>query len=428
MSFPSLLIDAAFTVTAAPGNWWHIGDTARGKIGTAAVGPDAGLWTSITGYATSVQIRRGANRVEGPALRYEAGTITIELDNSDRRFDPSNLSGPYVSAGVTQVTPMRGVRIRATHNGTTYDLARGYADAWQIAYSGPDYSTCTLTATDGTKVLSAFERVAVAPVGSSERSGARVNRILDSAAWPSTDRVIAAGDSTMQATDLSGSAWTELLLVQDSELGELYVDAAGRIVFRNRQGILEDARSTTSQVTFGDGGGAELPYTDAAPVYDEASLKNLFRVARVGGVQQVKSDAVSISKYLTHTFDRSDLLLETDAEASNWAGWALSQDKDPELRFASIVVDPMGHADTDEDALFVQCLSRQIGDRITTVRRPPGGGSPIIQDSFIRGISHDILERSWRTTWQLQAASHFSFWTIGHPTLGAVGTVNAIAF
>lgn len=426
MTFPTLLLDAQFTA-AAGGNWWHIGDSARGKIGTAAIGPNAGLWTSIPSYATSVSIRRGASRVEGPALRYEAGTIVVELDNSDRRFDPTNLAGPYVAAGATQVTPMRGVRVRATHNGVTYDLARGFADSWQIAYSGPGYSTCTLTATDATKILSNYDRAAVAAVGASERSGARVNRILDSASWPSTDRVISAGDSTMQATDLSGNAWTELLLVQDSELGELYVDAAGRVVFRNRQGILEDARSTTSQATFGDLD-PELPYTDIAPVYDEATIANLFRITRVGGVQQVKQDATSISKYLTHTYERADLLLQTDAETASWAGWALSQAKDPEFAATLIVIDPQGATSADEDPLFVQCLSRQIGDRITTIRRPPGGGAPITQESFIRGIAHDIRERSWRTTWQLQAASRLSFWTLGHATLGQVGTVNAIAF
>jgi hypothetical protein len=33
-------------------------------------------------------------------------------------------------------------------------------------------------------------------------------------------------------------------------------------------------------------------------------------------------------------------------------------------------------------------LGRDFGDRITVKRRPPGGGSAIVRDCFVRGIEH----------------------------------------
>src|SRR5688572_26097728 len=54
-------------------------------------------WSDISPWVRGVEIKRGASRVDGPVLRYEAGTATIRLDNRDRRFDPTNLAGPYVS-------------------------------------------------------------------------------------------------------------------------------------------------------------------------------------------------------------------------------------------------------------------------------------------------------------------------------------------
>ena len=64
-------------------------------------------WTDVTQWAKhGITTRRGSSRVESPIIRYEAGTAVVQLDNSDRRFDPTNLSGPYVSGGKTLVSCM----------------------------------------------------------------------------------------------------------------------------------------------------------------------------------------------------------------------------------------------------------------------------------------------------------------------------------
>src|SRR5258707_632437 len=63
-------------------------------------------WTDVTPYVDTagggqITITRGSSRVESPVIRYDAGTCSIPLINTDRRFDPTNLAGPYVTGGGT---------------------------------------------------------------------------------------------------------------------------------------------------------------------------------------------------------------------------------------------------------------------------------------------------------------------------------------
>lgn len=375
---------------------------------------------SVSSDLKSVATKRGANRTEQPAIRYESGTGSVVLKNNDREFDPTNLSGPHVNAGVTQVQPMRPIRLRATWNAVTYDLFRGFIDSWDLDWNGPNWSEVTVPFTDGFKVLASYDRVPLTtPVGEGELSSARITRILDSVVWPAGLRTIATGNSPMQATDLGGSALTECFLTADSEVGEFYIGGNGNVVFRNRHAIFTDSRSKNVQATFGDSG-SELRYKNdgLTLVYDHESLANRVQVARAGGVQQIATDIPSVAAYLTKTFNRSDLLLQTDGEALSWAQWILLVSKDPELRFSTMVINPL----RDTTNLFPQVLGREIGDRIRILRRPPGGGSAIQRDCFIRGISHSITPSTWLTTWVLQSATDYgNFFTLDDATLGVLG-------
>lgn len=419
-SLPTVMVDLSFAGGASISTYLHLGDSARGKLGTGTLGPDL-VWTDVAGYVRTFRTQRGSTRAEGPVLRYDAGTATVVLDNRDRRFDPANLDGPYVSGGATEVTPMRAMRIRAVWDGSTYDLWRGFADGWEFSYKQPSYADVTLTGTDGFKVLAANDRAAVAATGSGEDAGARVNRILNSAGWSSTDRVVSIGDTTVQATTLDGPALDELQLTADTEVGELYCDGAGRLVFRNRKGILEDARSNTSQATFG--GGSGLRYSDVTPQYDDTGLANVVRITAVDGTEQTVEDATSETAYLVHTYTRSGLIMQTDAEALSYAGFVKYMAKDPELRFATIVIRPQ----RDPDNLYPQVLDREIGDRITIICQPPGEGDPIIRDVFIRGIQHEVTVESWVTTWTLQSATRYSFLVLDNSALGELN-FNAVGY
>jgi hypothetical protein len=433
------IVEVGFVAATSTTLYWVIGDPVNGKIGTAQVGPEE-FWTDVTSDVISWRSDRGSTRGEGPVLRYTEGTCEITLDNYDGRYDPLNLDGPYVIAGVSQVDAMRLVRIRATHNGETWQVFRGYADRWTVEYPGPDRGTCTLTATDAQKVIHRSPRASSAPVGGGELSGARINRILDSIDWPLEDRMIDAGNTTLQATTLEGDAWDEMVLVQDTEAGHLYVDATGKVVFRDRHAVFQDDRSATSQATFGQGGyggtgdlfedefsdefggSDEHAFVAVIPASDDDSLTNKVVITRVGGSPQTAQDLDSQARYLPALYERTDLLMQDDDEAALYAGWVLFQGKDTEVRFSQIVLDPR----ISEDEQWPAVLGRDIGDRVTVVSRQLA--TTVTQDVLIRGIRHTREPgRRWQTVWDLSAASKYSFWVIGHETNGRLGHV-AIAF
>ena len=107
-------------------------------------------------------------------------------------------------------------------------------------------------------------------------------------------------------------------------------------------------------------------------------------IAGGSNVQEVQ-DAASIAKYLfPRSYARSDLILQTDADALNWAQWVLYVASADEDRFDQLVLYPL----RDPANLWPQALGREIGDRIQIWRRPPGVASPVVKDCFIRGITH----------------------------------------
>lgn len=427
MSLPQVIVDVGLTSPTVASNVFIVGDSVRGKLdGPPVLGSDD-IWVDVTDWVRSWSVSRGSRRGDDTTLRYETGTATVILNDSDRRFDPDNLSGPYVAGGVTQIEPMRRVRIRAVWNGVTYPIFYGYADDWQADYQANSWTYTTLTASDALKVFASYDRGTSASAGAGENAGARVTRILDGIGWPSLDRSIAVGNTTLQATTLDGNALTELLLVQDTELGEFYADAYGRAVFRNRYAMLTDARSSTPQAVFGDGGYAatsEIPYADVTPSSLDEALANTVTAANAGGTEQVVIDAGSVTQYLTKTFQRTDLIAQTDAAALAWAQALLYQYSSPRRRFSTVAFNtPRPNVSA---AHWPAVLGREFGDRITVKRRPAGGGT-ISRDCFVRGVQHESDGASWKTTFVLQSADRYSFFVLNDAILGRLDS-NALSY
>jgi hypothetical protein len=296
-----------------------------------------------------------------------------------------------------------------TNNVKRYPMWRGFVDEFEIHWdegNGPLWSETNVTATDAFKVFENVDRLPSNPQGGGEDTGSRLNRILDTVFWPNDLRLIEIGDSTLQETTLEGTVLSEMVHAVDSELGEGYMDSSGRFVFRNRNAILEDERSTVPQAIFGDNhlNPQELPWEELNHTTGVQQMVNKVSIGRAGGEVQVVEDTASIAKFLLATHNREDLLLETDGEALAYANWILALGSKPEMRFVSMTINVL----KDPWRLFPQVLERQIGDMIQIIRRPPGGGDPIVQNVIIRGISHDVAQVHWRTTWHFQAADKFS--------------------
>lgn len=427
MSVPTPLIEIGFSGISTS-TWLVLNDPVRGILGQGiAAGGATGEYTDVSQWVRSGSVQRGSTRVDNPLITYEPGTASVVLDNRDRRFDPSNLSGPYVSGGESLVKARRAIRFRATWAGVNYDLFKGFTGNFDVKWDdlSDNDSTSVVPALDAFSIFTRIDRTGGGSVGANEDSGARVDRVLDGMGWSSVDRLVATGDTLLQATTLDGNALDELQLAAVSELGELYMDATGRVTFRNRHALLTDTRSNTPQMIFNDTpGGGEYPYHALSLSTDDSTMANKVKVTREGGTEQTAQDTASITENFEITYSPpKNPLLTSDTEALQMANWILSQAKDPEVRFTEIMV-KIHH---DPDTLVPVVFARELGDRITVIRNPPGGGDPIEQDSFIRGIKHEFTPSTWEVTFALQSADRGSFFTLNNSILGVLGQ-NVLAY
>jgi hypothetical protein len=317
--YPQVIIEAGFASPApvAPPGTMTLDDAANGLLDTDTL-DTAISWTDISRFALNMTITRASTRQQGPLLQYQAGTLSVLLDNSLGYFDPDNLAGGYVSGGVSLITPMVPIRVRAMWAGITWPLFSGFADSWaEIATDyEAGYSEWTLSATDGFKVLAGITLAPLTvPAGSGELSGARVQRILNSAMWftGTQARIVGAGNSPVQATSYGDTALNLLQVTADSEIGQLYVDGTGAVVFRQRQALITDTRSSIVQAAFGD-----LPVSGSPP-WTFANLGNpvLFSYFIIAAFQ---APAVSIGDIFT-TPPTGGTLFTVTAVSAPFAGY-----------------------------------------------------------------------------------------------------------
>jgi hypothetical protein len=428
--WPQLIIEAGLQPAApqVPPGTFILDDPVYGQLSEGNQLGDSTTWTDITAFARTATLSRTSTRVQGPLLTYQAGTGSVTLKNGDGRFDPDNAASPYAGS----IRPMIPFRARAVYGSVSYPIWSGFADSWSVPGTnlGPNYTETTVSGSDGFKILAGVTIPAGGSTGGDgdgEDSGARVTRILNAAGWYTDHRRVAVGDSPVQGTNWGDTALNLLQLTADSEIGELYIDGGGFLVFRNRQAILEDARSAQVQAVFGDAPGTahgaltELPYLGVVRADDDTQLSNDVQATSAGGTLQEAQSLTSQRKYLfPRTYARSDLLLMDDPTTLEWAQWVLSVSLAGDDRFDALTVSPLR-----DPGLWPHVLGREIGDRVTVIRRPPGGVGAITQDCFIRGITHtiDASAATWQTQWDLQSAGRYTgFLILDDPTFGLLGT------
>lgn len=392
-------------------------------------GDTSPVWTDITAYVYSEwTIERGRS---AELDSFQAGRCSFDLVNDDRRFDPLYSAGPYFG----NLVPNVPVRIRASFDGTTYDLFRGFVDGWPQTYTTADQiSTVQVNASDAFKLLSQMELVAGfftfdsstlgvldqnrlggEGVDTVELSGDRVDTLLDLAAWPETFRDVSEGATLCQAQTTDGSALEALQIVEQSEDGFFYVEADGDLTFVGRHERQTNSRMSTSQVTFSDEDD-DYPYEDLRYRYDDQLIFNDVRRTREDGAEQSAEDNDSIASYFRKVSSLTGLVMDSDAVAKDLARVFLRRYKDPILRIESLVVDPGNNPEN----LYPEVLGRRILDRVTVKRTPQQVGSAIEQELLIQGIRHEYRTGAWRTTFYVTPADDFAFFTFNSETLGVL--------
>lgn len=414
-SWPTFSVQVAFNSTT-PGAFIldtsHLDTGILGGLNWIEIGTDVRGWTINGGRTTSLD-------------RFESSQLVLQLDNTSGNYDPDNTSGTYTGT----VKPGVPIRIVATFNSIAYPLFYGYADEWLPQYTPGQYSyqSVQVTATDAMAILANFVSTPQTPAGAGETTDARINRVLDNMGWSSSLRNLDPGVVALQATDLSSSAFDDIQIAVDSELGLWYIDRSGLVRFERRTARLTAPRSTTTQWTFTDRGtwGTDPVYLDAPRRLKNDLVRNLIQGQRVGGALVQRSDSTSQAQTQgARTLNNTSLLLQTDGDVEDWCDLLLYYYKDPASRFDSVTFEPLG----DPTVLWPICLGAQISDRVSVVVHPSTGAT-VTKACFIEGASHSYSTGDggvpyWSTTFPLSSADKWtSHWFIlNDPTFGVLNT------
>jgi len=385
-----------------------LGDPLNGILGTNVLAPAAVQVVDISSLVTQISVRHGRDRMFEEYLPSDA---IIQFQDFTGDWDPTNTGSAYYP----EVKPMRQIQIYTTYNGTTYPIYAGYIWSWDYDWADPsvDYALVTIQCVDAFRLLALANITTVTGAANKDLPGERINQILDEIDWPASGRDIDTGDTELQNDHGEERTVLQALqTIEKSDLGALYIDHLGKVVYISRTSQASKAAGTP---VYFDDIGTNIQYQDITVAYDDTELANEVTLTRYGGQPQTASDSASIDEYFLRSFSRSDLMMETNATALIRAGQILNYRKQVRLRIESLTLDLSQDADRIEAG-----LSLEIGDPIV-VRKTMAGGSHIDTRLTVQGHSHDITPDRWIT--RLTTAQPLSTaFILGSTEFGVLGT------
>jgi len=359
----------------------------QGILGTNVLADSAAVIVDVSNQVDSIRTARGRNVL---ADQFQTGTLTLRIVDQNGDFNPQNPTGPYFEL----LTPMKKVQITATYLGVTYPIFSGFItsylnnqpkDATEVAYT-------TITAVDAYRLAQNAQITTVTGATAGNLSGTRINQILDQIDWPDSMRDVDAGLTTLQNDPGSNrTSLTALQTVADTEYGAIYVDASGSFVFQDRNVTAGSIGGTPTVFT---DNGAGIRYANATWVLNDYLIFNSVSITRSGGTAQVAINQPSIDKYFLHSYTLTDLLMQTDTVALDYAKAYCASRAETTIRCDAI---ELGLYTADYTAGTIASLNLDFFDPITVITTQPGG-STLNKTLQIFGVAFNITPNSWKTT------------------------------
>ncbi len=415
MAAPTINCIVNFSSGASFGQAMIIGS---GVLGVNVLADSAAVTADVSNQVQAVSIQRGRN---ANADQFQAGTASIRIADINGDFNPENLSSPY--AGL--LLPLRKVTITATDNNTglVYPLFAGYITGYNFTQAQVvgEVSYTTLTASDGFRLLNMGTVSTVTGATAGQLSGARVTKILDAVAWPNSMRDIDTGQTTLQVDPgTTRTALNALITVETSEYGAVYMDPSGNVVFQDRA-LTSSSIAGTPTVFADDGTGLE--YANVRWVLDDSLVYNKASITATGLATQTALNQDSIDKYFLHSYNKSDLLMQTTAEALNYAQAYVASRQETTVRCDSVTLLDLNTP--GYDAGIVAALELDYFDPITVKSTQPGS-STLNKTLQIFGVSYNITPTRWSTTFVTLEPIIESF-IIGNANYGQLG-INVLSY
>jgi len=336
---------------------------AHGALGAEYWGPFGDL--DVSPDLMGLSMRRGRN---GPLNAVSAGTVTIQLNDPDRKyvagtqwFENTSLPVGYqdsIIGSLVQVTA------RPRNLGATITMFTGYIDSLNTVSDGQNTNIIEIRVVDTISRLSTIslkEGVMedasgnTPPTFPAQQSGDRIKAILQckniasgKVVLDSTHWNIDLGDSAVQAMEVTGNVWRELQRLAETEWSPgLFIDPSGRLRFTRRTGYTPSTMAVLVD-TVSDSG-SDIQYrqlkllTDKRYVWNQITLEREDPDGVLGGVAETAESTDSQQVYGIREFSRRGLLnltnsagtLQTQALAAYWRDqWYRHTAKPTEVKVA----------------------------------------------------------------------------------------------
>jgi hypothetical protein len=382
----------------------------QGILGTNVFADSTSVIVDVSDQVDTISTQRGRNATSDV---FQTGTLSLRIVDTNGDFNPQNTSGPYYNL----LSPMRKVQITATYSGVTYPIFSGFITGYNTVTpkNKGELTYTTITAVDAMRLAQNAQISTVTSAAAGNLSGTRINQILDQIAWPTSQRDIDAGLTTLQADP--GTARTALAAMQTattSEYGAFYVDATGSFTFQDRTVAVKSVLNTPTVFT-DDGTG--IAYFNAVWRLDDTQVFNSASITATGLATQTATNTASIAKYFLHSYNLQNQLMQTTAEALNYAQAYVASRAETSIRCDLLELDLYTN---NYDLGIKAALNLDFFDNVTITTNQPGT-SVITKTLQVFGVSMYIRPGQWRVNFNTLEPIIDGF-IIGSTTYGVLGT------
>ena len=361
-----------------------------GVLDTNILADSTSVIVDVSSQVSAITTNRGRSPESD---QFQTGTLSLRIVDQNGDFNPQNTASPYYGL----LSPMRKVQISATYGATTYPIFSGYITSYNTTtpQSTGEVSFTTITAVDAFRLAQNAQISTVSGTSAGQLSGARIGNLLDAISWPTSQRQIDAGQTSVQADP--GTARTALgamQTIETSEYGALYVDRDNNFVFKDRNTATTSVNQTA--VSFTDTGSG-IAYNNAVWIFNDALIYNKADITINGGTTQNATDAASVTKYFLHSYNQQGLLMQTDAVALQYAQAYVASRAETTVRCDAITLDLY----TDNyTAGTVAALDLDFFDPVTITTTQPAatGTSTLTKTLQVFGVAMDIKVNNWKVT------------------------------
>ncbi len=237
----------------------------------------------------------------------------------------------------------------------------------------------------------------------------RITNILDTISWPSADRSLSIGKSTMQGvTSGNTSTLAASFLAQDTEDGEFFVSGDGKVTFKNRHD-----RNVSAYAAVFANDGSDTPYRDFVWVGDEQLLRNVGQIVDSAATVTESRDDTSVTKYAPRTLRRTSNTADA-AEIADYAEWLPAEFGTARRRgLLTLLLGKNG-----SNGEWAELLSRELGDLVSVENNPVSGGSENQFDFFVEDLNLRGNVEVWTMSLGLSPAVRQRMFTLDDDVLG----------